>query len=137
MHVGFFQLYVHDFYSTWNTYCSTGMGMLYCLHIHHYYQNNYMHVYDKNYFLFTIHFKVRIIELLWLVNFGNIIQLERFLHILSEMIWFIDCSILHDFYSMWNTYCSTGMGMLYCLHIHHYYQNNYMHVYVWWEWFVC
>jgi hypothetical protein len=26
--VGFFQLYVHDFYSTWNTYCSTWMGML-------------------------------------------------------------------------------------------------------------
>ena len=24
----FFQLYVHDFYSTWNTYCSTWMGML-------------------------------------------------------------------------------------------------------------
>jgi hypothetical protein len=28
MHVGFFQLYVHDFYSTWNTYYSTWMGML-------------------------------------------------------------------------------------------------------------
>jgi hypothetical protein len=27
-HVGFFQLYVHDFYSTWNTYYSTWMGML-------------------------------------------------------------------------------------------------------------
>jgi hypothetical protein len=28
-HVGFFQLYVHDFYSTWNTYYSTWMGMLF------------------------------------------------------------------------------------------------------------
>ena len=28
----------------------------------------------KNYLLFTILFKVRIIELFWLVNFGNIIQ---------------------------------------------------------------
>jgi hypothetical protein len=48
----------------------------------------------KNYLLFTIHFKVRIIELFWLVNFGNIIQSERSLHILSEMIWFIDRPIL-------------------------------------------
>ena len=48
----------------------------------------------KNYLFFTIHFKVRIIELFWLVNFGNIIQSEHSLHILSEMIWFIDCPIL-------------------------------------------
>jgi hypothetical protein len=48
----------------------------------------------KNYLLFTIHFKVRIIELFWLVNFGNIIQSERSLHILSEMIWFIKRPIL-------------------------------------------
>ena len=44
----------------------------------------------KNYHLFTIHFK----ELFWLVNFGNIIQSEHSLHILSEMIWFIDRPIL-------------------------------------------
>ena len=44
--------------------------------------------------MFTIHFKVRIIELFWLVNFGNIIQSERSLHILSKMIWFIDHPIL-------------------------------------------
>jgi hypothetical protein len=48
----------------------------------------------KNYFLFIIHFKVRIIELFWLVNFGNIIQSEHSLHILNEMIWFIDRPIL-------------------------------------------
>ena len=48
----------------------------------------------KNYFLFIIHFKVRIIELFWLVNFGNIIQSEHSLHILSEMIWSIDRPIL-------------------------------------------
>ena len=48
----------------------------------------------KNYVLFTIHFKVRIIELFWLVNFGNTIQSEHSLHILSEMIWFIDRPIL-------------------------------------------
>ena len=41
-----------------------------------------------------MHFKVRIIELFWLVNFGNIIQSERSSHILSEMIWSIDCPIL-------------------------------------------
>jgi phosphoglycerate-specific signal transduction histidine kinase len=40
----------------------------------------------KSYLLFTIHFKVCIIELFWLVNFGNIFQSERSLHILSEMI---------------------------------------------------
>ena len=44
------------------------------------------------------YFKVRIIELFWLVNFGNIIQSERSLHILSEMIWFIDRPILLDPY---------------------------------------
>jgi hypothetical protein len=52
--------------------------------------------------LFTIHFKVCIIELFWLVNFGNIIQSECSLHILSEMIWFIDRPILlapYFFYS--------------------------------------
>ena len=38
--------------------------------------------------------QVRIIELFWLVNFSNIIQSERSLHILSEMIWFIDRTIL-------------------------------------------
>jgi hypothetical protein len=48
--------------------------------------------------LFTIHFKVRIIELFWLVNFCNIIQSERSLHILSEMIWFIDRPILLALY---------------------------------------
>jgi hypothetical protein len=48
----------------------------------------------KNYLLFTIHFNVRIIELFWLVNFVNIIQSERSLHILSEMIWFLDRPIL-------------------------------------------
>jgi hypothetical protein len=48
----------------------------------------------KNYFLFIIHFKVRIIELFWLVNFGKIIQSEHSLHILSEMIWSIDRPIL-------------------------------------------
>jgi hypothetical protein len=48
----------------------------------------------KNSFLFIIHFKVRIIELFWLVNFGNIIQSEHSLHILSEMIWSIDRPIL-------------------------------------------
>ena len=48
----------------------------------------------KNYILFIIHFKVRIIELFWLVNFGNIIQSEHSLHILSEMIWFIDRPII-------------------------------------------
>ena len=48
----------------------------------------------KNYLLFTIHFKVCIIELFWLVNFANIIQSERSLHILSEMIWSIDRPIL-------------------------------------------
>jgi hypothetical protein len=56
-----------------------------------------------NSLLFTIQFKARIIELFWLVNFDNIIQSERSLHILSEMIWFIDRPIL---------YCSTWMGML-------------------------
>jgi hypothetical protein len=35
-----------------------------------------------------------VIELFWLVNFGNIIQSERSLHILSEKIWFIDRPIL-------------------------------------------
>jgi hypothetical protein len=48
----------------------------------------------KNHFLFIIHFKVRIIGLFWLVNFGNIIQSEHSLHILSEMIWSIDRPIL-------------------------------------------
>ena len=48
----------------------------------------------KNYFLFIIHFKVRIIEFFWLVNFGNIIQSEHTLQILSEMIWSIDRPIL-------------------------------------------
>jgi hypothetical protein len=48
----------------------------------------------KNYLLFTIHFKVCIIELFWLVNFGTIIQSQRSLYILSEMIWFIDRPIL-------------------------------------------
>jgi hypothetical protein len=32
--------------------------------------------------------------LFWLVNFGNIFQSERSLHILSEMIWFIDRPIV-------------------------------------------
>ena len=32
--------------------------------------------------------------MLWLVNFGNTIQSEHSLHILSEMIWFIDRPIL-------------------------------------------
>ena len=48
----------------------------------------------RNYLFFIIHFKVRIIELFWLVNFCNIIQSERSLYILSEMIWFIDRPIL-------------------------------------------
>jgi hypothetical protein len=59
----------------------------------------------KNYLLFTIHFKVHIIELFWLVIFGNIIQSERSLHILSEMIWFIDRPILYAPYFLfvhWN-----------------------------------
>jgi hypothetical protein len=43
-------------------------------------------------YLFIIY--LFIIELFWLVNFGNIIQSEHFLHILSEMIWSIDRSIL-------------------------------------------
>jgi hypothetical protein len=60
-----------------------------CVHV-----KNPLRALYKNYLLFTIHFKVHIIELLWLVNFGNIIQSERSLHILSEMIWFIDRPIL-------------------------------------------
>ena len=58
------------------------------------YVKNPLRALYKNYLLFTIHFKVRIIELFWLVNFDNIIQSERSLHILSEMIWFIDRPIL-------------------------------------------
>ena len=60
----------------------------------------------KNYLLFTIHVKVRIIELFWLVNFGNIIQSERSLHILSEMIWFIDrvCpNVRHENITLWSS----------------------------------
>ena len=60
----------------------------------------------KNYLLFTIHVKVRIIELFWLVNFGNIIQSERSLHILSEMIWFIDrvCpNVHHENITLWSS----------------------------------
>ena len=60
-----------------------------CVHV-----ENPLRALYKKYLLFTIHFKVRIIELFWLVNFGNIIQSERSLHILSEMIWFIDHPIL-------------------------------------------
>jgi hypothetical protein len=62
------------------------------------YVKNLLRALYKNYLLFTIHFKVRIIELFWLVDFGNIIQSERSLHILSEMIWFIDRPILLDPY---------------------------------------
>ena len=60
-----------------------------CVHV-----KNLLRALYKNYLLFTIHFKVRIIELFWLVNFGNIIQSERSLHILNEMIWLIDRPIL-------------------------------------------
>jgi hypothetical protein len=60
-----------------------------CMHV-----KNPLRTLYKNYFLFIIHFKVRIIELFWLVNFVNIIQSEHSLHILSEMIWFIDRPIL-------------------------------------------
>jgi hypothetical protein len=60
-----------------------------CVHV-----ENLLRALYKNYLLFTIHFKVRIIELFWLVNFGNIIQSESSLHILSEMIWIIDRPIL-------------------------------------------
>ena len=59
-----------------------------CFHV-----ENPLRALYKNYPLFTIHFKVRIIEF-WLVNFGNIIQSEHSLHILSEMIWFIYRPIL-------------------------------------------
>jgi hypothetical protein len=46
-----------------------------CVHV-----ENPLRVLYKNYLLFTIHFKVHIIELFWLVNFGNIIQSERYDH---------------------------------------------------------
>jgi hypothetical protein len=64
-----------------------------CMHV-----KNPLRALYKNYLLFTIHFKVGIIELFWLVNFGNIIQSEHSLHILSEMIWFIDRPILLALY---------------------------------------
>ena len=40
-----------------------------CVHV-----KNLLWALYKNYLLFTIHFKVCIIELFWLVNFGNIIR---------------------------------------------------------------
>jgi hypothetical protein len=86
-HVGFFQLYVHDFYSTWNTYYSTWMGMLINMG-QTLTWDRYQHGTDINMG------QVRIIELFWLVNFGNIIQSEHSLHLLSEMIWFIHRLIL-------------------------------------------
>jgi hypothetical protein len=59
-----------------------------CVHV-----ENPLRALYKKYLLFTIHFKVRIIKLFWLVNFGNIIRSERkfkyMWHVLSTIHYFL------------------------------------------------
>jgi hypothetical protein len=53
-HVGFFQLYVHDFYSTWNTYYSTWMGILIIIYLEIKFLRNRRILYFGGHFLFEM-----------------------------------------------------------------------------------